>query len=218
MTPELSLFNDKLPNKDNMKEDTTHLYRLKQSFDVILRKLETFAAANSDSVEHIKQAADKLSDYTRLFIDHFNEFKSIAPCARDELEKTLQESSEKMATAATKALIEKTRDMFAASTSGVAQNLNNEIQRLNIEIERHHRNIKSSYESSRKRHLQFVGAFCGGCVIVCVATIVLFEWHIEKSYSRTILKSASLGEALARAWPKLTKQEQDKILRYGHES
>lgn len=49
------------------------------------------------------------------------------------------------------------------------------------------------------------------------ASMVIFGWHLEKNYSRTILKSASLGEALARAWPKLTKQEQEKILRFGQE-
>jgi hypothetical protein len=176
--------------------DTQDFYKLKNSYDVLLTKLDDTVGKLSHFAKVYEQKSEEVSVTTTKFIVHFEEFKKLEHAARIEIAKTIAGSAEALTKEVSKAL--------EASVQHSAEALNRKLKSALQET--------VQWEKSYYRRKLFINlAFCGACLLTALGSSYFFAWKIEQHYASQLIQSAQWGELIQRAWPKLTKKEQDRI-------
>jgi hypothetical protein len=176
--------------------DNQDFYKLKNSYDVLLAKLEATVGKLSHFAKVYEEKSEEVSVTTTKFIVHFEEFKKLERAARVELAKTIAESAGDLTKVVAKAL--------ETSVEQSADTLN---RKLKSALQETVQWEKGYY----RRKLLINLAFCGACLLTALGSSYFFAWKIEQHYASQLIQSAQWGELIQRAWPKLTKKEQDRI-------
>jgi hypothetical protein len=176
--------------------DNQDFFKLKQSFDSLRDDLEGTIGKLMHATKIYDEQSTEVSVTTTKFVAHFEEFKKLERAARVELANTIAESAGDLTKVVAKAL----ETSVDQSADALNRKLKSALQET-VQWE------KGYY----RRKLYITLAFCGACLLTALGSSYFFAWKIEQHYASQLIQSAQWGELIQRAWPKLTKKEQDRI-------
>ena len=181
-----------------MKTEPTHdlenlYYKLVQLRDVIKDDLQSEFKKISNSVL-------ELSETTKRFIAHFDDFKKLKEEARHEIRTTIETSSEEMARASSKTFEELINQKLQAS-----------ITQLSTATLQTENALNSSYKALSRKNFYIALVFC----LSSLLTSAGFAWYIQGkeslSYPKEYDSTYKLGLTFKQIWPKLSQREKSRI-------